>query len=935
MKQHLPVRRQRRETYLLARLACGTAISTLLGTLSASAGSFFSDFDLGLPDATATYGTASVDPNGGVNDSGVLKITRAQNNENGAFIVEDLDEGQPISAFTVNFKALVGGGTASPAEGFALNFANDLPNSVFGSPQFGNGTGLSVLFQLFNVTGNPKMIVRFNGVDVVETIFRDFVTGSSFVDVTVKLDPGGALDVIYNGKAVYSNLFAYTPIAGRFALAGNTGNQNANMWIENLSIETTRLDAPYVASMTPPPVKASPLTPVRIEIRDQTTEVVPESVTMKFNGNPVVASATKAGDTTTVFYDPPGLLPAGSRNNVQVTFRNNAVPAQTTTLEYDFQVAQVVIVPGSDATQESSIDKSKPGFNVRTVQARSDAGLPPTFDRAQRHLAGLLIDPQTAEPFVNEIDPTGSDENGFFPDADVINYEAKAGSSGNFTTSSDPAFADEPFPGVAPEGANANNISLEAITWLELKTGVYKMGVNSDDGFALQVGANPKDLFAITLGSFDDPAGRTAADTTFDVFVGADGFYPFRLVYTQGSGGSGLEWFTVDVATGKRILINDVNTPNAVRAYRGGISRPYVSSVSPAPGAVGVQPGSTIEIGITDGGTQLAPSQVRLVLNGTPVTPNLSKPAGSPVTTLSYNPGAALLPTNTVVLEYGDNANPSNRATNSFSFVLLPFLGDQPARVQDSGPDGLLVLEAEHYDRSVSRADLSWLPAPAELLSDFSGDGAMMVPNTGLNVNIDVSRSPELDFKVKFVRTGRHYVWVRGLAPNVEPGLSGGNDSVNTGLDEILLASSDRIVNFNAGYTWQGRTADGNLPATIDVATTGEHHFNLFMREDGFIADKIVITSSETYVPSDFGPEESPREAVVVRPTLAISAVGATVVVSWAKSGSDGFALEQASSLAAPIAWSAVTTGVVDSGERRTVTVASGAGARYYRLSKP
>jgi len=839
---------------LLAALSLGAAFSP------AFAGTFSTDFNGGLPPASNIYGTTTVDPTGGVNDSGVLKITVAQNNQNGSFIIDDFDGGQPVSSFTARFQALVGGGTASPAEGFSLNFAPDLPDGTWAQPQFGEGTGLSVLFQLFNPTGNPKLIVRHKGVQVVEKIFREFSTGTNFVDVEVKLDPDGSLDVVYNGNVVYTNLFAYTPIAGRFGFGGNTGSQNANMWIDDLSITTTTLDAPYVKSVVPPPVGASPVTPVRIELADfEFTQVDTNTVTMKFNGQDVVPIVTKEGDTTTILYDPPGLLPAGSVNLVQATYKDDTNP-RTNHVQFEFVVAQVVIIPGNYATAPATVDTSKPGFKVRVVQARSDATLPPIRDRIEQHLAGTLIDPATSAPYLNEADLTNADSEGFFVDADIINYESSGTPAGNFSDISTPPFTDEPFPGIAADAPNKNNLSIEILAWLELKAGVYKMGVNSDDGFTLLVGPNSRDVFAIALGAFDDPAGRAAADTTFDVFVGQDGFYPFRLLYSQGTGGASLEWFTVDVATGQKIPINDLSNTKAVKAYREATRRPYVTSVKPAPGSLGVQSTSNIEIGITDGDTQLANNQVKLFLNGTEITPTFNKPAGSKTTTVAYDPAGTLLPTNVVRLVYGDNAAVPNVATNEFTFVLLPFLGNQSPRLQDSGPEGLLVLEAEHFDRSIARADHEWTLINDASALDFSGDGAVQTTNTGLNVNIDAARSAELDYKVKFVRTGRYYVWVRGFAPDIQPGGAGGNDSVNTGLDEVLLASSDRIFGFTTSYLWVNGTADGGLRATIDVTTIGEHHFSLFMREDGFIADKFLLTSDQNYVPNGMGPEESPRE---------------------------------------------------------------------------
>jgi hypothetical protein len=49
--------------------------------------------------------------------------------------------------------------------------------------------------------------------------------------------------------------------------------------------------------------------------------------------------------------------------------------------------------------------------------------------------------------------------------------------------------------------------------------------------------------------------------------------------------------------------------------------------------------------------------------------------------------------------------------------------------------------------------------------------------------------------------------------------------------------------------------------ATFDVASTGIHTVNAWMREDGFVFDKIVLTTNAGYTPTGDGPAESPRGA--------------------------------------------------------------------------
>ena len=67
------------------------------------------------------------------------------------------------------------------------------------------------------------------------------------------------------------------------------------------------------------------------------------------------------------------------------------------------------------------------------------------------------------------------------------------------------------------------------------------------------------------LGYFD--GGRGSSDTLFDILVPQAGVYPLRLMYFEGGGGDNCEWFSV-LPDGTRVLINDPNNPNSLKAYR-------------------------------------------------------------------------------------------------------------------------------------------------------------------------------------------------------------------------------------------------------------------------------------------------------------------------------------------------------------------------------
>jgi glucose/arabinose dehydrogenase len=170
--------------------------------------------------------------------------------------------------------------------------------------------------------------------------------------------------------------------------------------------------------------------------------------------------------------------------------------------------------------------------------------------------------------------------------------------------------------------------------------------------------------------------------------------------------------------------------------------------------------------------------------------------------------------------------------------------------MQDTGTNGIVSAEVEHAHATLAQGGHAWT---SDTTAGASGTALRATPNSGSNNNTGyTTNSPRLDFKVSFAKTGTHYIWIRGI------GASGNDDSVHAGLDGAASTSSDRISSFGTGFTWSKATMDG-VSATISVPSTGVHTINLWMREDGFVVDKIVVTTSSSYVPSGTGPAESPR----------------------------------------------------------------------------
>ncbi|CAN0480379.1 unnamed protein product, partial [Phaeothamnion confervicola] len=115
--------------------------------------------------------------------------------------------------------------------------------------------------------------------------------------------------------------------------------------------------------------------------------------------------------------------------------------------------------------------------------------------------------------------------------------------------------------------------------------------------------------------------------------------------------------------------------------------------------------------------------------------------------------------------------------------------------------------------------------------------------------------SPEINVPVRFASTGTWYIWVRVNAPN-----SSGSE-LHVGLDGQTQILSSSIDTSTFG-SWVWARSSSLLSARLSVATVGNHTLNVWGSEDGINVDRILLTTSSTFVPTGTGPAESARADV-------------------------------------------------------------------------
>ncbi|HOX03163.1 MAG TPA: Ig-like domain-containing protein [Candidatus Paceibacterota bacterium] len=301
---------------------------------------------------------------------------------------------------------------------------------------------------------------------------------------------------------------------------------------------------PRVVSVDPEPGAVNVVSgaPVTITLANGQTAVDTQSIVLRVDGTAVAPQITPQGNQTLVAFSL-GTLASAEMQTVHLEW--NGLPSP-----YEWSFRSMVILPEAWAAPLGS--GTNAGFRVRTEQADAAAGLTNGTERAE---AQLSSPPQPPSVF------SGS---GVFP---VINFNIdENGNAGVFRA--DTGFPDQGLvsAGLISSLTHTTMVSMEIVVYLEFtEAGIYRMGVNSDDGFRLTAGRLAADQ-TLELGVHDGGRGATTADpqSPFEFQVAKPGVYAFRMIWYQGTGGGSVEW-TVKDAAGVSRLLNGGGSP--VKAY--------------------------------------------------------------------------------------------------------------------------------------------------------------------------------------------------------------------------------------------------------------------------------------------------------------------------------------------------------------------------------
>lgn len=797
---------------------------------------------------------------------GFLSLTEATTDQRSAILFPDVDQEQPIKAFSFSFDARVGDGSSEPGQGFSINCARPFDPSIVniaGSgagvwpylgnpndrnmPEEGATTGLGIGFDCA-YSGSGDVIGISIRVDNVLLAQFPVPTLNGAVDdptslqtgpgslenpgsgellgwarCTVSLNEDGVLNVLWKGAPVVVNFqTGFAPGVCRWILAGRTSAAHEIIHIDNVQLTTQLADKPVVSvlKLLPSGIYAELLDVPGASVKTNT-------IALKFNGANRPPTLLTTTDSITVAQNDvtPNWLAAGASGLVQISFTDTA--NQTTTLTRRLTVAPYAVVPESFMVASSKIDATAPGFTEYISQI-GGTELPATVERCIQQLSNQILDPETGAPHPNlAANPTNVESS-------IINYNINVNQgsqlqAGNFQA---PEFQDAVFPSIDTASSGVANMAMEIVSYLEFpKAGLYTMGVNCDDGFAVYTAGSPRDAFGLNLGLFTDGLG--ASDTAFSFLITKPGFYPFRALWWQSGGDANLEWYMQN-PDGYKVPVNVPNLRGSINAFaRLNVPEsPYAVAVKPAPGASSVGLDSDLWLELADGATPLDTTSIQLFLNGKKVAPQVTRTNESTFVLYSSNALFAQGSTNTATVLYSDTAIPATAVSNTWSFIaqtnvpVLPVDLATPVGTGDTNQPGFHVKVFQIWPASADPSQTAGLVnantwTEQQLLGLFGTNSAdlSLADTNGVFINpvINWSRDAEgLGAEQGNFRAPAH---PDQLIPGM-PGIGGGN-MTELGFGDIAAEIITYVEFPAAGYYRMGiNSDDGFRMQASDVAGT-------------------------------------------------------------------------------------------------------------------
>ncbi len=148
---------------------------------------------------------------------------------------------------------------------------------------------------------------------------------------------------------------------------------------------------------------------------------------------------------------------------------------------------------------------------------------------------------------------------------------------------------------------------------------------------------------------------------------------------------------------------------------------------------------------------------------------------------------------------------------------------------------GQVNIRAENYSGKIDANGWSWNVC---IGNGSSGRCMRSQPDKGGVIDSDLSNhSPRISYAINFTHTGTYYLWTKGRGPDWA------SDTVHYGVDGIPISTNwQNAIALPRNFGW--------VVKTINIPSIGIHTIDYWMREDGSMLDKIILTTNSSYNPS-------------------------------------------------------------------------------------
>lgn len=192
-----------------------------------------------LPPGASLFDHAYIGDDGsGLN--GCLHLTDPGVASSGHLKLSNIGEGMNVTRLQIQWRSLIGGG--SGADGYSINWANDLPKApVYANPgEEGAGSGITVAVDTYeNGVDDILGLALIWKTNVVGTlgISVDNLRRNTFVNASLTVDETGLATVDYDGLTLNAQLDGWTGITkGNLIISGRTGDLDDRHWIDELDV---------------------------------------------------------------------------------------------------------------------------------------------------------------------------------------------------------------------------------------------------------------------------------------------------------------------------------------------------------------------------------------------------------------------------------------------------------------------------------------------------------------------------------------------------------------------------------------------------------------------------------------------------------------------------------------------------------------------------